>query len=117
MVGDERLLHLLLFNLLENAVKFTGEGGAVEVEVQRRGEEMLAWVRDTGIGISQEDQERVFDKFFTVDAGSARSYSGTGIGLYLAREVVAIHEGALRVESSSPRGTTFEVRLPLRSHR
>ena len=117
MVGDERLLHLLLFNLIENAVKFTGEGGAVEVELLHRGDELMAWVRDTGIGISREDQERVFDKFFTVDAGSSRTHSGAGIGLYLAREVVAIHEGTLRVESSPEHGSTFELRLPLRSRR
>jgi signal transduction histidine kinase len=117
MVGDERLMHLLLFNLVENAVKFTGEGGQVEVAVEHQGDNVLVSVRDTGIGIAREHHDRIFEKFFTVDAGSARTHGGTGIGLYLVREVVAIHEGAIRVESIPGHGATFEVRLPLRPPR
>ena len=75
---------------------------------------MVARVRDTGIGIAREHHDRIFEKFFTVDAGSARTHGGTGIGLYLAREVVAIHDGAIRVDSTTGGGSTFEVRLPLR---
>jgi signal transduction histidine kinase len=114
MVGDERLLHLLLYNLVENAVKFTGAGGSVDVELEHHGDDVVARVRDTGIGIALEHHDRIFDKFFTVDAGSARTHGGTGIGLYLAREVVAIHDGSIRVDSRPGRGATFEVRLPLR---
>jgi signal transduction histidine kinase len=117
VVCDERLMHLLLFNLLENAVKFTGEGGEVAVEIEHQGDDVSVRVRDTGIGIAPEHHERVFEKFFTVDAGSARQHGGTGIGLYLAREVVAIHDGDIRLESHAGHGTVFEVRLPLRTRR
>src|SRR5262245_12289660 len=117
VVCDERLMHLLLFNLVENAVKFTGEGGEVAIEVAQQGDDVNVRIRDTGIGIAPEHHERVFEKFFTVDAGSARSHGGTGIGLYLAREVVAIHDGTIRVESTPGHGTLFEVRLPLRPQR
>jgi signal transduction histidine kinase len=117
VVCDERLMHLLLFNLVENAVKFTGEGGEVAAEVEQQDDDVVVRVRDTGIGIAHEHHDRIFDKFFTVDAGSARAHGGTGIGLYLAREVVAIHDGAIRVESAPGRGTLIEVRLPLRPRR
>jgi signal transduction histidine kinase len=117
VVCDERLMHLLLFNLVENAVKFTGEGGEVAIEVEQQGDDVCVRVRDTGIGIAREHHDRIFEKFFTVDAGSARSHGGTGIGLYLAREVVAIHDGAMRVDSTPGTGTLFEVRLPLRPQR
>jgi signal transduction histidine kinase len=117
VVCDERLMHLLLFNLVENAVKFTGEGGEVAVDVVQQDDDVLVGVRDTGIGIARDHHERVFEKFFTVDAGSARAHGGTGIGLYLAREVVAIHDGAIRIESTPGHGTLFEVRLPLRPRR
>ena len=69
---------------------------------------------DTGIGIHADHHERIFEKFFTVDAGSARSHGGTGIGLYLVREVAAIHDGTITVLSEPGRGTSFEVRMPLR---
>jgi signal transduction histidine kinase len=118
MVGDERLLHLMLFNLIENAVKFSVEGGTVEVELAQDGHDVLARVSDTGIGIAREHHERIFDKFFTVDAGSARSHGGTGIGLYLVREVAVIHDGAITVMSQPGRGASFEVKMPFRpAHR
>jgi two-component system phosphate regulon sensor histidine kinase PhoR len=117
MVGDERLMHLLLFNLIENAIKFTGEGGCVEVELEHHGDEVVARVRDTGIGIRREHHDRIFEKFFTVDGGAARTHGGAGIGLYLAKEVVAIHDGAIRVDSTAGEGAMFEVKLPLRPQR
>jgi signal transduction histidine kinase len=86
----------------------------VDVELEHKGDDVVARVRDSGIGIALEHHERIFDKFFTVDGGSARTHGGTGIGLYLAREVVAIHDGSIRVDSTPGRGATFEVWLPLR---
>jgi signal transduction histidine kinase len=72
-------------------------------------------VRDDGIGIPTEAQDRIFEKFFMVDASPAKAHGGAGIGLYLAREVVAIHGGRIHVESSPGQGARFEVRLPVRA--
>ena len=117
--GDERLLHLLVQNLVENAVKFTPRGGSVEVSLEPLTEsaQVLLRVRDTGIGIAPEHQARIFEKFYTVAVGPSRRHAGAGIGLYLAKEVVAIHDGALSVESLAGGGACFEVRLPLARRR
>jgi signal transduction histidine kinase len=71
-------------------------------------------VGDDGIGIAPEFHDRIFEKFFMVDAGPAKAHSGAGIGLFLVKEVVAIHGGAIRVESAPGQGSRFEVRLPIR---
>ena len=115
--GDERLLHLLLHNLVENAVKFTPKEGHVEVSMRVDADDVWVEVRDDGIGIPREHHDRIFEKFFAVDASRNRAHAGAGIGLYLAREVVAIHAGVIRVESAPAAGATFEVRLPLRPKR
>lgn len=115
--GDERLLHLLLHNLVENAVKFTPREGHIEVALRADADEVCLLVRDDGIGIPREHHERIFDKFFAVDGSRSRAHAGAGIGLYLAREVVHIHAGVIRVESAPGAGATFEVRLPLRPKR
>ncbi len=112
--GDERLLHLLLLNLVENAVKFTPEGGSVDVTLEADPVFVTLSVTDTGIGIPAELHERVFEKFFTVRGGLTRAHGGAGIGLFLAKEVVAIHGGTIRVESPAAGGTRFVVKLPLK---
>jgi len=114
LAGDERLLQSLVFHLVENAVKFTDGGGRVEVGLAAEAEEIVLKVQDDGIGIAPEFHERIFEKFFMVDASPAKQHAGAGIGLFLVREVVAIHGGTIRVESAPGRGSTFEVRLPLR---
>jgi signal transduction histidine kinase/putative methionine-R-sulfoxide reductase with GAF domain len=113
LVGDERLLHILVQNLVENAVKFTPRGGHVEVSLSRTPQDLVLRVTDDGIGIAPEHHDRIFEKFFMVDAGTSKSQGGAGIGLYLAREVVAIHGGTLSVESAPGRGACFSARLPL----
>jgi signal transduction histidine kinase/putative methionine-R-sulfoxide reductase with GAF domain len=115
--GDERLLHLLVLNVIENAVKFTPPGGAVNVGLEASGDEAVLTVSDTGIGIPEEHKDRIFEKFYTVDGGLNRSHRGAGIGLYLAREVVLIHSGSLEVRSGPEGGARFEIRLPLRPRR
>jgi signal transduction histidine kinase len=114
LAGDERLLHGLVFHLVENAVKFTPPGGRVEVGLEATSDEVVLRVQDDGIGISPEFHERIFEKFFMVDAGPSKAHAGAGIGLFLVKEVVAIHGGAIRVESAPGQGALFEVRLPLR---
>ncbi|HEV7503004.1 MAG TPA: GAF domain-containing protein, partial [Vicinamibacteria bacterium] len=114
LAGDESLLHSLVSHLVENAVKFTRAGGRIEVAVEASADEILLRVHDDGIGIAPEFHDRIFEKFFMVDAGPAKAHAGAGIGLFLVNEVVAIHGGAIRVESAPGQGARFEVRLPLR---
>ena len=111
--GDERLLQLLVMNLLENALKFSSRGGRVDIDLGRCEAGILLRVRDRGIGIAPDLHDRIFEKFYMVDGGATKSRSGAGIGLYLAREVVAIHDGEITVESRAGEGASFEVRLPL----
>src|SRR5699024_1860293 len=103
-----------LVNLTENALKFSPRGGRVELEAAPSDGGAVISVADEGIGIPAEMQGRIFEKFFMVDGGSTKARGGAGIGLYLAREVVAIHDGAITVESRPGAGSRFEVRLPAR---
>jgi signal transduction histidine kinase/putative methionine-R-sulfoxide reductase with GAF domain len=114
LAGDERLLQSLVFHLVENAVKFALPGGRVDVGLHADEDEVVLSVGDDGIGIAPEFHDRIFEKFFMVDAGPAKAHSGAGIGLFLVKEVVAIHGGAIRVESAPGQGSRFEVRLPIR---
>jgi signal transduction histidine kinase len=108
--ADERKLKQVLLNLLSNAVKFTPEGGKVEVVARRQPGEIHILVRDNGIGISAEDQARLFENFRQV--GKERR-EGTGLGLALSKHFVELHGGAIRLESAPGKGTTFNVTLPL----
>jgi len=109
--GDERKLKQILFNLLSNAVKFTPEGGRVTLAAIADDGQVEISVRDTGVGISAEDQVRIFEEFY--QAGPGTTHEGTGLGLALTRRLVELHRGRLSVESEPGVGSTFTVRLPL----
>ena len=111
MEGDERKVKQILFNLLTNAVKFTPGGGKVTLAASAAGDQAVISVRDTGIGISAEDQERIFEEFYQV--GASRTQEGTGLGLALTRRLVELHHGELSVESEPGVGSTFTVTMPL----
>ena len=109
--GNASMLFRLLFNLGENAIKYTPAGGAVEVALHRNGQEAALEVRDTGPGIPPEERARIFDRFYRGDP--ARSRGGTGLGLALARSIVLLHHGHVTVESTLRQGSCFRVILPL----
>jgi len=109
--GNASMLFRLLFNLGENAIKYTPTGGRVEFLLQRRGREASLEVKDTGPGIPQEEQNRIFDRFYRGDP--ARSRGGTGLGLALVRSIVTLHKGQISVASKVGEGTCFHVTLPL----
>ncbi|MEP7040970.1 MAG: HAMP domain-containing sensor histidine kinase [Chloroflexota bacterium] len=111
MEGDERKVKQILFNLLSNAVKFTPSGGEVTLAARAAAEQVVISIRDTGIGISAEDQEKIFEEFYQV--GASRTQEGTGLGLALTRRLVELHHGSLRVESEPGVGSTFTVTMPL----
>jgi heavy metal sensor kinase len=109
--GNESMLFRLVFNLGENAVKYTPADGKVEIVLQPDAQNAILEVRDTGPGIPPEEQERIFDRFYRGDP--ARSRGGTGLGLALARSIVLLHRGHIAIESTTGRGSRFRVVLPL----
>ncbi len=113
--ADPRKVKQVLFNLLSNAVKFTADGGRVEVAARRANGDVVVTVRDTGIGIAPEDQERIFEEFQQARRASERSREGTGLGLALAKRFVELHGGRIWVDSAVGRGSTFTFTLPLRT--
>ena len=115
--ADERKFKQIMLNLLSNAVKFTPDGGKVDVCARRANGAVEVAVRDTGIGIAPEDQALVFEEFRQVGRDGMRKAEGTGLGLALTRRFVELHGGAIRLESTPGRGSTFTVSLPLSESR
>ncbi len=111
MEADLTKVRQTLFNLLSNAAKFT-EAGTVTLRAQRRGGEVLFAVSDTGIGITDEQMERLFQPFSQADASTTRKYGGTGLGLAISRAFCTMMGGDITADSEYGRGTTFTVRLP-----
>jgi signal transduction histidine kinase len=109
--ADERKVKQILFNLLSNAVKFTPGGGQVRLAARAVDEEVEISVRDTGVGISAEDQVKIFEEFYQV--GPGKTQEGTGLGLALTKALVQLHHGRLSVESEPGAGSTFTVTVPL----
>ncbi|BFM41070.1 PAS domain-containing protein [Synechocystis sp. LKSZ1] len=120
-MANERRLQQILLNLLNNAVKFTPQGGQVSLRVTQEILEHQAWlifaVKDTGIGISPEDQGKLFQSFVQVDSSLNRQYEGTGLGLALVRRLAELHGGRVSVESAIGAGSCFRVYLPYRPAR
>jgi signal transduction histidine kinase/CheY-like chemotaxis protein len=110
--ADRSKIKQILYNLLSNAVKFTPPGGRVTLRARRDDGLLALAVRDTGIGIKEEDQERIFQAFTQVDGSYARKYQGTGLGLTLVKKFVEMHGGRVRLESRVGEGSTFVVTIP-----
>ncbi len=118
VLGDLHRLEQVFFNLLGNAVKFTDEGGRIEVAVECRDGHVEASVTDTGIGIDPEFLPHVFDRFRQADSTTTRVHGGVGLGLSIARQLVEAHQGAISVASDGKNcGSTFVVRLPMVSRK
>jgi signal transduction histidine kinase len=115
--GDEQLLSLMVRNLLDNAVRYTSEGGAIALEVRLDGPDALVEVADSGIGIPLEAQARVFERFYRVDRARSRDRGGTGLGLAIVKHAVESHGGRIDLVSELERGSTFAVRLPATASR
>jgi signal transduction histidine kinase len=113
LVGDRARLAQILDNLIANAIKFTPPGGKVEVRTFLAGDSGVVEVADTGIGISAEDQERLFQRFFRAEGAILGAIDGAGLGLAIVKAIVDAHGGDLAVESIAGRGTTFRIGLPL----
>ncbi|MGI5917006.1 MAG: sensor histidine kinase, partial [Anaerolineae bacterium] len=110
--ADEQVFYLILTNLLSNAIKFTPAQGAIHIAAYRDGAAVVVAVSDTGIGIPQEDLERIFERFYQVEDSLRREHGGIGLGLAIAREMVDLIDGKVWVESQLNRGSTFYISLP-----
>ena len=110
--GDDERLKRVLLNLLDNGIKYTPAGGHVTLSLERTGEEARLKVKDTGIGLSAEEQDRVFERFYRSAEGRSSGEGGAGLGLCIARSIVEAHGGRIEVESSPGLGSTFTVVLP-----
>ena len=111
MVGSDILIYRLVYNLVENAIKYNHSGGQVTVTAERKEKHVYLSVEDTGTGIPEELKERVFEPFFRVDKSRSRELGGVGLGLALVREIVRVHDGSITVKSNPSGGTIFEVVL------
>ena len=109
MVGSDILIYRLVYNLVENAIKYNHLGGQVTVTAYQKEKQVYLSVADTGSGIPEELRERVFEPFFRVDKSRSRELGGVGLGLALVREIVRVHDGSITVKSNPSGGTIFEV--------
>jgi len=111
--GDETWLFHAIHNLVENAIKYTQNGGAIFLEARNDEKELFIAVRDNGIGIGPDDLERIFERFYRVDQSRGSQTGGSGLGLAIAKDIVSLFDGSISVSSEKGRGSTFMVRIPL----
>lgn len=112
ITGSDALIYRLVFNLIENAVKYNRRGGSVSVSVHKENNDVVVRVSDTGCGIPDEYRESIFQPFFRVDKSRSRQMGGVGLGLALVHEIAVLHGGSVRAESGNKPGTVFIVTLP-----
>ena len=114
VIGDRRQLVSAIYNLLDNALKYSEPGSSVQIESRRKGPWVEVTVTDHGVGIPRRDLERVFERFYRVDRARSRETGGTGLGLAIVRHVATNHGGEVYVDSREGEGSTFTLRLPAR---
>jgi signal transduction histidine kinase len=112
--ADQALLHQSIHNLVENAIKYTEQGGKVWVKIQEKGAQVQITVRDNGIGIAPVDQPRLFEKFYRAAARDSRKERGSGLGLAIVKSIAERHGGRVWMESQLGRGSTFYLQIPQR---
>ena len=111
LTGSDILIYRMLYNLVENAIKYNRENGSVTVSAIREKNEVVLTVSDTGNGIDESFREQIFEPFFRVDKSRSRELGGVGLGLAMVREVVRVHDGTIEVYTNKHSGTTFEVKM------
>ena len=112
LMGSDILIYRLVYNLVENAIKYNFSGGTVTVNATQQNSQLHLTVEDTGNGIPEELKERIFEPFFRLDKSRSRELGGVGLGLALVREIVRVHNGSILVKNNVNSGTTFEVIFP-----
>jgi signal transduction histidine kinase len=112
LFGDRIKLNQILYNLMDNAIKYTPENGKIHVSLKEEDGNLVWRVRDNGIGIPEEDQEHIFERFYRVDKARSRETGGTGLGLSIVRQMVKMHGGTISVSSEPDNGAEFTVSFP-----
>ncbi len=112
--ADEVKLNLAITNLVENGIKYTPEDGSVKISVNADNQDCYITIQDTGIGISEEEQSKIFERFYRVDNSRDRETGGTGLGLAITHSTIMLHNGSVKIISGEGKGATFIVRLPLK---
>ena len=113
IMGDSVKLQQVLYNVIDNAIKYTPRGGEVHASLSRAGKRAIIRISDTGIGIPAADLPHVFDRFYRVDKARSRATGGTGLGLSIVKQIVLLHGGTIVAASEENKGTTFTIELPL----
>ncbi len=115
--GDPVGLTSVVTNLVENAVKYSDPGEHIKIELEKTNNNIFITVADTGQGIAERERENVFRKFYRVGNEETRSAKGTGLGLYIVKQIVEQHEGKISVIDNKPQGSVFRVEMPLKTIR
>jgi two-component system phosphate regulon sensor histidine kinase PhoR len=110
--ADRSMIYELLYNLVDNAIKYNRPDGKVDVDIRRKSGQVEITVSDTGIGIPKEAQSRVFERFYRVDKSHSKKKGGTGLGLAIVKHIVRLHDGRISMESREDEGTTITITFP-----
>ena len=111
--ADEELMHQVLYNLIDNAVKFTPEYGVIDVRMQKDSDSVTVFIRNSGKGIPKEEISRIFERFYKVDKSRSYDVKSTGLGLYIVKSIVEMHSGKVGADSKEGEYTEFYFSLPL----
>ena len=114
---DPHLLEQAVINLIDNAIKYSNNEGAIRIKSDQIGSEIIIEVQDQGIGIAQSHLPRLFERFYRVDKARSRNLGGTGLGLAIVKHIAQVHGGYVTVDSILGRGSTFSIHLPISPHR
>ena len=112
-MADSDLMHQAILNLLDNAVKYSKSPAQIKVVIEKGPSDIYLHISDKGIGIPQEDLDRIFERFYAVDKSHSRSMGGSGLGLSIVERIIEKHQGKIDVESTIGLGTTFHITLPI----
>ena len=113
VVGNGDMLYQVIFNVMENAIKYNREDGSVLVTIEAEGDECVTTITDTGIGMAEEEKHKIFERFYRIDKARSRSIGGTGLGLSIVKDNIELMNGSIEVESEIGKGSTFTIKMPL----
>ena len=113
VLGDDQALGQMATNLIDNAIKYTPQGGKISVSLELQSDVAVFSVSDNGLGIDVTDQDRIFERFYRVDKARSKSLGGTGLGLAIVKHIAQSHKGHIEIQSQLNQGSTFRVRIPV----